>query len=161
MKKFILSLIFGISVLFSLSSCVTSAYAQDVVISNDGDNVDVSFVIRYGTPYYINGSLQYYLYNGWYYYPYYYNNHYYYYRYSRPLPPPRHGHRFTPGRYDRPYFRHHVNHRPMRSSTYSTHRFGNHTARPTHTQMGAFGRPTPHMRGNAAPHGNGRFGGRR
>ena len=54
MKKFILSIIFGIGVLFSFSSCVTSAYAYGT------DDVDVNVVVRYGTPYYYGGSLAYY-----------------------------------------------------------------------------------------------------
>jgi hypothetical protein len=111
MKKFILSIIFGIGILFSMSSCAVGAYAQDEVYyeSIDGD-VDINIVIRYGTPYYYDGSILYYSYNGWYYYPYYLNNSYYYYRYTRPLPPPRYGHRFVPRRGDRPYYggyRHH------------------------------------------------------
>jgi len=116
MKKFILSLLFGIGILFSMGSC--AAYAQDVVITSDGEDVDVSLVIRYGTPYYYEGSLLYYLYDGWYYYPYLRGDYYYYYRYSRPLPPPRPGHRFVPGRHDRPHFRRHDDRRIERSSTY-------------------------------------------
>lgn len=110
MKKFILSIIFGIGILFSMSSCAVSTYAQDEIYYDVDD--DISIVIRYGTPYYFEGSILYYSYNGWYYYPYYLNNSYYYYRYSRPLPPPRHGHRFVPRHGDRPHYYggHHHNH---------------------------------------------------
>ena len=103
MKKFLLSLIFGIGVMCSMSSCVTPAYSQDVVITESDGNVDISYVIRYGTPYYFEGSLLYYLYNGWYYYPYYMNNRWYYYRYERPFDVYR-GYRFHPQPNHRPYF---------------------------------------------------------
>lgn len=122
MKKLFLGLLLGITVLFTTNSCITGAYAQDVVITETNGDVDVSLVIRYGTPYYFEGSLLYYLYDGWYYYPYLHNNYYYYYRYVRPLPPPRPGHRFVPRYDDRPHFRHHKDNRPFRSSTYSTQR---------------------------------------
>ena len=106
MKKFILSLLFGIGISCSLSSCITDAYAQDVIITDGVSDVDFSIVVRYGTPYYYDGSLLYYLYNGWYYYPYVRNNHYYYHRYSRPLPPPQPRHRGVeprPHHNDRPH----------------------------------------------------------
>jgi hypothetical protein len=106
MKKFILSLLFGIVISFSLSSCITDSYAQDVIITDGASDVDFSIIVRYGTPYYYESSLLYYLYNGWYYYPYVRNNHYYYRRYSRPLPPPKprhHGAEPRPHHNDRPH----------------------------------------------------------
>lgn len=156
MKKFILSLLFGITILFSTSSCVTGAYAQDVVISGSNGDVDVSVVVRYGTPYYFEGSILYYLYDGWYYYPYLHNNYYYYYRYSRPLPSPRPGHRFVPRYNDRPHFKHHRDYRPTRrSSTYATeHHSNGHKPnvghRPnTNPPRGNVGRPSTPNRGNS------------
>lgn len=116
MKKFILSFLFSIEIMFSFSSC--AVYGQDVVLTTNDEDVDVSLVIRYGTPYYYEGSLLYYLYDGWYYYPYLRGDYYYYYRYSRPLPPPRPGHRFVPGRHDRPHFRRYDDRRIERSSRY-------------------------------------------
>lgn len=191
MKRMVLNLLLGFSILFSASSCVTDAYAQDVVISETGGNVDISLVIRYGTPCYFEGSILYYLYDGWYYYPYLYNNYYYYYRYARPLP----YHRFTPGYYDRPYFRyhrehkHHYNHHrgygSTRSSTFHHHPNGHNpnlnNHHPHNRQGSTFGRqggtfsqprpnrssggtsrPTPQVRGGSGiQHGNGHFGGRR
>ena len=173
MKKFILSLLFGITILFSTSSCVTGAYGQDVVISGSNGDVDVSVVVRYGTPYYFEGSILYYLYDGWYYYPYLHNNYYYHYRYSRPLPPPRPGHRFVPRYNDRPHFKHHRNDRPTRrSSTYVREQHRGHNPsvghRPNNNiQRGNISRPTTQMRGGGSTrggsvqHGGGRFGGRR
>ena len=101
MKRFILGLLFGIGILVSFSSCVTSAYGQDVIVSSD----EVDVVVRYGTPYYVDGSILYYMYRGWYYYPHMMNNHYYYHRYAKPLP----HHRYIPK--GRPVYNH-------RSSTY-------------------------------------------
>ena len=103
MKKFILSLIFGACALFSMSSCVTSAYGQDVIISETDGDIDIDVVIRYGTPYYFEGSLLYYIYNGWYYYPYYHMNDVYFYRYNRPFRV-YHGYRFVPQPSHRPVF---------------------------------------------------------
>jgi len=103
MKKFLFGLVFGLGVIFSMSSCVTPAYSQDVVITESDGNVDISYVIRYGTPYYFEGSLLYYLYDGWYYYPYYLNNRWYYYRYDRPFATYR-GYRFRPQPGHRPHF---------------------------------------------------------
>lgn len=103
MKRFLLGLVFGLGVMFSMSSCVTPAYSQDVVITESDGSVDISYVIRYGTPYYFEGSLLYYLYDGWYYYPYYMNNRWYYYRYDRPFAT-YHGYRFRPHPNHRPHF---------------------------------------------------------
>ena len=108
LKRFILTIVLGLATLFSLNSCVTSAYAEDVIITGD----DISVVVRMGTPYYFEGALLYYLYNGRYYYPHYNNGRWYYYRYSRPLPPPRHGGHFTPNHRPHPSTSIHRN-RPM------------------------------------------------
>ena len=77
----------------SLTSCVTSAYAQ---VDDIYDNVDFSVVVTYGVPYYnAEGLILYYLYRDMYYYPYYYNNRFYFHRYRHPLPPER-LHRYHP-----------------------------------------------------------------
>ena len=86
MKK-IIGILTALIMCFTLSSCITTASAQ-----NDDmyDDVDISVVVTYGTPYYnTEGLLLYYIYRDMFYYPYYYNNRYYLHRYSRPLPPPR------------------------------------------------------------------------
>lgn len=82
MKK-IISLFLGLMICFSLSSCVTTAYAQ-----GENEEVDVNVVVTYGTPYYnTDGLLLYYVFRDLFYYPYYYNNRWYFRHYSRPLPP--------------------------------------------------------------------------
>lgn len=94
-----------------LTSCSTpiSASVQDDMYIESYENVvvrsdvDFSIVIRYGTPYYFNGSLLYYLYNGLYYYPYFYDNYWYVRAYRKPfyyIPnfrPHRYDYRFSPG----------------------------------------------------------------
>jgi len=130
MKKIFLAFALMLSMALSFSSCVTTAYGQDVVIESSDDGIDISIVLSAGVPYYFEGSLLYYLYNGWYYYPYYYNNRVYYYRYARPFATYR-GYRFIPERGHRPHgFRelppprrgHDTwrNQPPRRSSTYET-----------------------------------------
>ena len=86
MKK-IISILAALMMCFTLSSCVTTASAQ---IDDIYDDVDISVVVTYGTPYYnTEGLLLYYIYRDMFYYPYYYNNRYYLHRYHRPLPPER------------------------------------------------------------------------
>ena len=124
MKKLVILIFAMMLSLFSVTSCVTTVEAQDevytsVVISAD----DIEMAITYGTPYMLNGSVLYYIYNNLYYYPFYTGGYYYYRVYSRPLvrypsywrPLPR-NHWFRDGRYhnrfvrhkpDRPNIRHH------------------------------------------------------
>ncbi len=99
---------------FSLASCF-GTYGEVRYHSTDdqyevtsaGPNVDYEIVVRYGTPYYYQGDLIYYLYNGMYYYPYYYNN-YWYFRTYRVLPyPSRPWYRPSFGRPHRGDIRHH------------------------------------------------------
>lgn len=86
MKK-IFSILIGLAMCFTFSSCITTATAQ---IDDMYDDVDVNLVITYGTPYYnTEGLLLYYIYRDMFYYPYIYNNTYYFHRYYRPLPPNR------------------------------------------------------------------------
>ena len=87
MKK-IIGILAALMMCFTLSSCVT--YAQTQVDDMYDDNIDISVVVSYGTPYYnAEGLLLYYIYRDMYYYPYYYHNRYYLHRYHRPLPPKR------------------------------------------------------------------------
>ena len=111
MKKIII-FILGLMMCFTLSSCVTTAQAQ---VDDMYDDVDISVVVIYGTPYYnAEGLLLYYIYRDMFYYPYYYNNRYYFHRYSRPLPPHIYRDRYRP--IPRGNFRHHgqpnINHNP-------------------------------------------------
>ena len=134
MRKIILTLVIGIVTLFTLSSCVTGAYAQEIEIGNN----DAKLIITYGTPYFYDGVLVYYNYNNFYYYPYVLNGRTYYHRYHRPLPSPRH--RFQPS-----------HHRPRtaihRPPSARPHNFGN---RPQ-TQR-------PNIGGGQRPSGGHRFG---
>ena len=147
MKKSLSSLLIGLMCMLC-ASCVTSSYAETSVCDED-----VQIVIRYGTQYYYNNTLAYYIYDGYYFYPYRYNNAWRFHRYSRPLPPPR-------SHYGRPPHPHHNNgHRHF--GNYNGHRhFGNYShpqrnngilrpSRPSHNH-----RP---MRSSTRPH----FGGRR
>ena len=106
MKKIILILSI---ILCSFSSCIfsTEEYAttqDDVYVETSVDvvrsTIDYNLVIRFGTPYYYNGSLLYYLYDGLYYYPYYYNNYWYFRTYRRPFNHLEYRPYFRPHRYD-------------------------------------------------------------
>lgn len=80
MVKYIKYLIIALSI-FIFTGCAYDTYVP---------NENVSVIMTYGTPYYSNGVIRYYIYNGYCYYPYYYNRHVYYYRYNSSLPPSRH-----------------------------------------------------------------------
>ena len=179
MKKLFLSLVFGIITMFSFTSCDTATFVttqDDIYVEAQADiveyrNIDFNIIIRYGTPYYYNGSLLYYFYNNLYYYPFYYDNYWYVRVYSRPFNhlryrsyfrPNRHDYRFRPGHYhgfDRPNYR--PNYRPN-----TPHRRPNtpprvnngHRPRPN---VGVPHTPQPTNRHNGHHGGNGRFGGRR
>lgn len=84
MKRIMISLAFGLIMAMSLTSCVT----PDAVVC-DEPTADV--VIRYGTPYYYNGTIVYYIYDGYYYYPHYNGTRWYYYKDTRPVRHHRHG----------------------------------------------------------------------
>ena len=72
MKK-IIGILAALIMCFTLSSCVTSAQAQVDEVYYD-DNIDISVVVTYGTPYYnTEGLLLYYIYRDMFYYPYYYH----------------------------------------------------------------------------------------
>ena len=91
MKKIVY--LFAITIMmFSMYSCTFETYAttQDDIYYNSSvdivrSDVDVNLVIRFGTPFYYEGSLLYYLYNDIYYYPYYYNSYWYFRAYRRPF----------------------------------------------------------------------------
>lgn len=114
MKHFIYIAAFIISLTFT--SCVGYTYAttqDDIYVETEADivhsNVDFNIVIRYGTPYYYEGSLLYYLYDGLYYYPFYYDNYWYVRAYRRPFAHLHHRPYFRPHRYD---YRFRPNHHP-------------------------------------------------
>ena len=119
MKKYIGMIFVCLVILFTCVSCdiYTGVTTQDdVYVENDivRTNVDFNVIIRYGHPYYYEGSLLYYVYNGLYYYPFYYNNYWYVRAYRRPFNhlyyrpyfrPHRYDYKFAPGHhrgFDRP-----------------------------------------------------------
>lgn len=92
MKK-IIGFLVALVMCITFTSCAVTAEAH---VDDMYDNVDISLVVTYGTPYYnADGLLLYYIYRDMFYYPYYYNHRYYLHRYSRPLPPSRLG-RYKP-----------------------------------------------------------------
>ena len=111
-------LIICLMMMFSLSSCETYTYAttqDDIYTETEIDivrsNVSFDVIIQYGTPYYKDGSLLYYLYRDIYYYPFYYNNYWYVRAYRCPFTHFDRRPYFRPHRYDyrlNPrYYRHH------------------------------------------------------
>ena len=84
MKK-IFGFLVALAMSISLSSCVTTAVAQDDAFD---DGVNTTVIISYGTPFLNDdGLIMYYYYRGWYYYPYYIGDRYCFHRYRRELPP--------------------------------------------------------------------------
>lgn len=122
MKK-VLLFILSLFLMLTLVSCVTTVSAQDelyesreIVEATTYNNAEIELVITYGTPYVIDGLVQYYIYNGLYYYPFYYRDYFYwriyrtplvtYPRYWRPMPRAywfRDGRFYRPNRFDRHY----------------------------------------------------------
>ena len=145
MKKIFLFIV-GLVMSFSLTSCVTAAYAQL------DDEADISVIVSNGTPYYnTDGLLMYYIYRDLYYYPYYYNNGWHFRHYARPLPP----------RHHRPVPRDFYHHRPHQPSYHHTpHPGGTH--RPDINRGGHAHRHVPNNinRGGNRPSGR-HFGGKR
>jgi hypothetical protein len=87
MKKLFIFLV-SIGMALSLTSCVSTAYAQtdEVYTTTSDDNVNVEVVISYGVPVFDDaGFVMYYLYKGWYYYPYWITDRYYFHVYRHPL----------------------------------------------------------------------------
>jgi len=196
MKKIFLFLI-GMMMVFSFQSCVVGTYAttqDDIYVESQNDivytTVDFNTVIRYGSPYYYQGELLYYLYNGLYYYPFYYDNYWYVRVYRRPFThlyyrpyfrPNRHDYRFAPGHhhgFDRPHAprRSHDRmgnrHRPIsprpdaRPNPSRPDRHPGVQPRPSTPPRGSVSRPsssTPSRSsvGGSSRSGNRRFGGRR
>ena len=191
MKKFLFGIVFAIGCML-LVSCVTTVSAQDdmygpteAVVVND--NAQIEVVITCGTPYIIDGLVQYYIYNDLYYYPYYYRNHFYWRMYRSPLltyprywkPMPRvywykGGKFYHPRNFDRRHYDNVIRHIPNNGKI--TPRSNNNNNRVVPRQQGNrnFGqgrfpsstRQTVHSRGSmptrsGATTPNGRFGGRR
>jgi len=84
MKKLILWIMFVMINITALTSCDTA----DAVVC---DNSTVDVVVKYGTPYYYDGAIVYYIYDGYYYYPHHNGTRWYYYRDRRPVRPHHNG----------------------------------------------------------------------
>lgn len=90
MKNKILSLICLICLSLVISSCDTAYYGvssnpqynDEEVLNN---KINYNIIVQYGTPYYYDGYLNYYFYEGLYHYPVYYNNYWYFRTYRRPF----------------------------------------------------------------------------
>lgn len=121
MKRKLLTFLVALFMMFTITSCDVYTYAttqDDIYVESDVDvvrsNVSFDVIIQYGTPYYRDDILLYYLYRDIYYYPFYYNNYWYVRAYRKPFThfdhrpyfrPHRYDYRFSPGHYrgfDRP-----------------------------------------------------------
>ena len=178
MKK----VLFAIATLFvclMFTSCVTSVSAQDDLYGTTEttimtDNAQIEVVITYGTPYIIDGLVQYYIYNNLYYYPYYYRNHFYWRMYRSPLltypsywrPMPRaywyRGGRFYhPRNFDRRHYNNVIrnnHHRPYYDRNgrgVQNHRYDRH--KPNHNNNRVTPRPNNNNRVVPRPQSGGRI----
>lgn len=81
---FFLFSVFSISSMTSCGTMLATTQYDDIYTDIDNVNVDVRVIFRYGTPYYYNGILNYYVYDGIYWYPFWYENMWYFRPYRRP-----------------------------------------------------------------------------
>lgn len=193
MKTKLLTFLVCLMMLFSLNSCVVSGYAttqDDIYTETEVDvvrsNVSFDVIIQYGTPYYRDGALLYYLYRDIYYYPFYYNNYWYVRAYRRPFThfdhrpyfrPHRYDYRFSPGSYRGFYRPNNPNshYRPITPNRGHNDRYYRpHNSlpiiKPNNPSKPNSGRVTPKTRPNrqvitpnrgGGSHTNGKFGGSR
>lgn len=172
MKKIILSLAIMLISIFTFSSCISTAYADDDAYVY---SYDYNVIISNGTPFIVNGLIAYYLYNNMYYYPYYRNGIYHFYRYERPLPydrmprfykpiPPRENmmHRINPPMHNNRGFNFNRQQRPNQSNR----QFGNLQQRPRmniqqNNSNRTFGNGSFNRGHMPNMNNNGHFGGRR
>lgn len=154
MIRKLFTFVFALFMLCSLYSCTTYTYAttqDDIYVETQADvvqsNVDFNLVIRYGTPYYYEGELLYYLYNDLYYYPFYYDNYWYVRVYRRPFAYIYHRPYFRPNRYDYRFEpgRHHGFDRP-RPNPNPGHNRNVTPQRPRNDRNGRFGNGRPDNR---------------
>jgi hypothetical protein len=166
MKRIILSLAIMLISIFTFSSCITAAYADDDAY---GYSYDYNVIITNGTPFIVKGLIAYYLYNNMYYYPYYRNGIYHFYRYDRPQPydrmpsfykpmPPRE----KPHMYNNRGF----NFNRQQRSSQNNRSFGNMTQRSRmniqpNNNSRTFGNSSFNRGNRSNINNNGRFGGRR
>ena len=185
MKRKIFTFLVALFMLFTITSCEVYTHAttqDDIHVEAEADvvrsNISFDVILRYGTPYYRDGALLYYVYRDIYYYPFFYDNYWYVRAYRRPFiyfdhrpyfRPHKYDYRFSPGHYrgfDRPTHRPHIrptnpnigrpNGRPHVRPTNPN--FGRPNGRPMNPNMG---RPNGRSgsRPNMRPNNNrGRFG---
>ena len=173
MKRKIFTFLVALFMLFTITSCEVYTHAttqDDIHVEAEADvvrsNISFDVILRYGTPYYRDGALLYYVYRDIYYYPFFYDNYWYVRAYRRPFihfdhrpyfRPHKYDYRFSPGHYrgfDRPI------HRPYNPNIGRPHgrptnpNFGRPNGRPTNPNMGR-----PNGRSGSRPNNNrGRFG---
>lgn len=163
MKRYIISIILSLITICSLTSCYATYDLNDDMYSN----VDLNMVFMYGTPYYYNGNILYYLYKDVYYYRYFYDGYWYYRPFRHVLP---HNYRF--GRPNRGDYRWHRPIKPNPRPDYRMNRHGNFNGNRTQPNMNSRQHAMPNRSfGNSSqrtniPRGNsnnsrGSFGGRR
>ena len=122
MKRKIFTFLVALFMLFTITSCEVYTHAttqDDIHVEAEADvvrsNISFDVILRYGTPYYRDGVLLYYVYRDIYYYPFFYDNYWYVRAYRRPFihfdhrpyfRPHKYDYRFSPGHYrgfDRPH----------------------------------------------------------
>ena len=107
MKTKLFTFLVALFMMFTITSCDVYTYTttqDDIYTETNVDivrsNVSFDIIIKYGSPFYRDGTLLYYLYNDIYYYPYFYNNYWYVRAYRRPFVHLGHRPYFRPHHYD-------------------------------------------------------------
>lgn len=170
MKRKLITYLLSLLMVFTINSCGVYDYAttqDDIYVESEVDivrsNVSFDVIIQYGTPYYHNGSILYYVYNDLYYYPFYYNNYWYVRAYRRPFihldrrpyfRPHRYDYRFKPGHYrgfDRPNVYYYRNRPSIRRQDVMPRRsYPNRITRPSQSNINR-NRITRPSQGNITP----------
>ena len=78
MKKFMMVFVITVITITTFTSCSTTSTAVVSSVETDDDmyttnTIDYTFIVTNGRPFYVDGIISYYFYNGIYYYPYVYN----------------------------------------------------------------------------------------
>ena len=144
MKK-IMSLLMGLVISLSLTSCITAQASEDLY----SEEMDARVIIALGTPVFVDDMIAYYVYNGWYYYPYWVGDRYCLHKHRRPLSPRHFGSWYKPIPKNHHYRPIPNTYRPPRHDRFSSHR---QTPPPE-------GRRTPNNNIGNRPHHNNNMGG--
>ena len=76
MKKIMMFFVIMVITIATFTSCYTTSTAVVSSVEAVDDiynNIDYTFIVTNGQPFYVDGRINYYFYNGIYYYPYIYN----------------------------------------------------------------------------------------